>query len=138
MQLEIKLICLINLFYFKYSETSDQPSKTTSALLFDGSTELELNHNLAKMIQSYWEAVWKKNDITVHNYFICSANKCNSISKEDQTKMTKLKNFQHRWLFNPNLSRCPDRDIWSLCYVDNEGIFGTLCQSHNGMYPQSK
>ena len=52
--------------------------------------------------------------------------------------MTKLKNFQHKWLFNPNLNRCPDRDIWSLYYVDNEGIFGTLCQSHNGMYPQSK
>ena len=52
--------------------------------------------------------------------------------------MTKLKNFQHRWLFNPNLSRCPDKDIWSLCYVDNEGIFGALCLSHSGMYPQSK
>ena len=50
--LEIKLICLINLFYFKYRRTSDQPLKTTSALLFHGSTELELNHNLARMIQS--------------------------------------------------------------------------------------
>ena len=107
-------------------------------MLFYGSTELELNHNLARMIQCNCEEVLKKNDITVHNYLICSANKCSSISKVDQTKMTKLKNFHHNWLFNPDLSCCPDRDIWSLCYVDNEGMFGTLYQSHNGMYPQSQ
>ena len=136
--LEIKLICLTNSFYFKYREAFDQPSKATFALLFYGSTELELNHNLARMIQSNGEAALKKNDIIVHNYFICSANKCNSISKEDQTKMMKLKNFQHKCLFHPDLSCCSDRDIWSLCYVDNEGMFGALCQSHNGMYPQSK
>ena len=61
---------------------------------------------------------------------ICSLNKCSSISKVDQTKMTKLKNFHHNWLFNPNLSHCPDRDIYieieSQCYVDNEGMFGAL------------
>ena len=50
--LEIKLTCLINPFYFKYRETSDQPSKTISALVFYGGTELELNHDLARMIQS--------------------------------------------------------------------------------------
>ena len=94
--LEIKLICFINSLYFKYRETFDQPSKATFALLFYGSTELELNHNLARMIQSNGEAALKKNDTIVHIYFICSANKCNSISKEDQTKMMKLKNFQHK------------------------------------------
>ena len=132
---EIKLFCLINPFYFKYRETSDRPSKTNSALLFYGSTELEQNHNLAKMIQSNYEAALKKNVITVHNYYICSANKCNSISKEDQTEIMKHKNFQHKWLFNPDLSRCLDTDIWSLCYVNNEGMF---CQLDNGMHPQSK
>ena len=74
----------------------------------------------------------------MHNYCICSANKCNSISKEDQTKMTKHKKFQHKWLFSPDLSHCPDTDIWPLCYVDNEGMFCALCQSHNGMHLQSK
>ena len=73
---------------------------------------------------------------------ICSLNKCSSISKVDQTKMTKLKNFHHNWLFNPNLSHCPERDIYieieSQCYVDNEGMFGALYQPHNGMYSQSK
>ena len=136
--LEIKLICLMNLFYFEYRETSHQPSKTTSTLLFYGSTELEQNHNLAKIIQSNCEAALKKNGITVHNYYICSASECNSIIKEDETKMTKHKKFQHKWLFNPDLSRCPHTDIWSLCYVDNEGMFSALCQSHNDVHPQSK
>ena len=90
------------------------------------------------MIQSNCEAALKKNGITVHNYYICSANECNSIIKEDQTKMTKHKKIRHKWLFNPDLSRCPDRDIWSLCYVDNKGMFCALCQSHNGVHPQSK
>ena len=48
------------------------------------------------------------------------------------------KNFQHKWLFNPDLSRCPHTDILSLCYVDNEGIFCALSQWNNGMHPQSK
>ena len=90
------------------------------------------------MIQSNCEAALKKNDITVSNYYICSASKSNSISKEDQTKMSKHKNFQHKWLFNPAFSCCPCTDIWSFCYVDNEGMFCALCQSHNGMHPQSK
>ena len=90
------------------------------------------------MIQSNCEAALKKNDITVHNYYICSTNKCNSISKKDQTKMSKHKNFQHKWLFNPDLSRCPHTDIWSLCCIDNEGMFCALCQSYNGMCSQSK
>ena len=126
------------MFYFKYRETSHQPSKTTSRLLFHGSTELEQNHNLAKIIQSNCHAALKENGITVHNYYICSGNKCNSISKEDQTKMTKHKKFQLKWLFNLDPSRWPDTGIWSLCYVDNEGMFCALCQSHNGMHPQSK
>ena len=54
--LEVKLIYLKNLFYFKYWETSDQPSKTISTLLFYGSTELELSHNFATMTQSNCEA----------------------------------------------------------------------------------
>ena len=58
--------------------------------------------------------------------------------RSDQTKMMKLKNFQHKWLFNPDFRCCTDTDTWSLCYVDNEGMFVTLCQSHNGMYAQSK
>ena len=52
--------------------------------------------------------------------------------------MTKHRNFQHKWLFNPDLSCCPDTDICSLCYVNNGGMFCALCQSHNGMHPQSK
>ena len=90
------------------------------------------------MIRSNCEADLKKNGITVHNYYIGSANKCNSISKEDQTKMSKHKNLQHKRLFNLDLSHCPHTDIWSLCYVHNEGMFCTMCQSHNGMHPQSK
>ena len=79
-------------------------------MLFYGSTELEQNHNLAKMIYSNCGAALKKNDIAVHNYYISSANKCNSISKEDQTKMSKHKNFQHKWLFNPDFCQCPHTD----------------------------
>ena len=90
------------------------------------------------MIQSNCEAALKNNDITVCNCYICSTNRCNSISKKDQTKMSKHKNFKHKWLFNPALSRCTHTDIWSMCYVDNEGMFCALCQSHNGMHPQSK
>ena len=50
-------------------------------------------------------------------------------------------NLQHKWLSNSDLSCCSETDIWSLCYVDGMfcGVmFCALCQSHNGMHPQSK
>ena len=72
----------------------------------------------------------------MHNYYICSANRCDSISKEDQTKILKYKNFQDKQLFNPDLSRYPHTDIWSLSY--NNRMCCAFCQSHIGMYPQSK
>ena len=90
------------------------------------------------MIQSDCETALKKNEIAVHNYYTCSANSCNSISKEDQTKVLKYKNFQRKRLLNPDLICYRHSDIWSLCYVDNKGMFCALCQSHNGMHWQSK
>ena len=82
------------MFYFKYRETSDQPSKTTSALLFYGSNELELSHDLARMIQSNCEAAWKKNDITVYTIisYIQQTNAIASVRKI-RPKWQNLKTF---------------------------------------------
>ena len=124
--------------FYILREPLGKKSQRTSSLVFYGSTTLEQSHNLANLIIENCKKSIKNENITVHNYYICSANKCNSIDKADKEKMSKHKNFQHKWLLDPALGLCSCTGIWTLCYVDGIGMFCALCQMHNGMNPQSK
>ena len=108
----------------------------SSPLTFYGKTQEEQQKNLADIITQSCKNALGKQDIVIHNYYICQKD-CD-ISDEDKITMVKHKNFQHKWLFDPTLSCCTQTHIWSLCYVEGKGMFCALCQMHDGAHPQSK
>ena len=75
---------------------------------------------------------------SIHNYYFCRHRNCDEISSKDLESMSKDKKFQHKWLFNPTYAFCKHSDIWSLVYIDGQGMFCALCrefdakQSRNG------
>ena len=120
----------------QYIRTNSNVTKEekTFNLTFYGSTKQEQDKTLAALFRDQCES--KFGAVKVHNYYTCSK-ECHDISAVDIQGMTKDKKFQHKWLFDPSLARCPDTGIWSLCYVDGLGMFCALCQMHNTAQPQT-
>ena len=77
----------------------------------------------------------------MHHFHKCRNMGCNGISKEemDRVKMTKKKDrFQHEWLFRRETCFCPQTGIWWLVYVDNEGMYCSLCRKHKSKSAQNR
>ena len=68
----------------------------------------------------------------IHNYYFCQHRGCNEISLNDLTAMSKNKNSQHNWLFNPSYAYCTHSQLWNLVYIDGQGMFRALCREFEG------
>ena len=45
--------------------------------------------------------------------------------------MSRDKKFQHKWLFDLALGECPHTGIWTLVFIEGQGMFCGLCQIHD-------
>ena len=108
-------------------------------LKFYGDTDEERCKNLGNIIQTAFMNHFKEDiqESQVHNYYICKLRNCN-ISEDDKKKMSKDNKFQHKWLSNPDIACCKSTGIWSLCYIDNKGMFCSLCRIHNTTQPANQ
>ena len=52
--------------------------------------------------------------------------------------MTKDKKFQHKWLFDPQLTKCSATEICSFVYIDGKGMFCSLCCCTNTLQPSNE
>ena len=108
---------------------------------FYGGTEEERCLQLAKLIETaFLNHFTSQGGVLrehIHNYYICKLRNCTDISAEDQTKMKKDNKFQHKWLTDPDIALCKETRIWSLCYIDNKGMFCGLCRIHNTCQPSN-
>ena len=52
--------------------------------------------------------------------------------------MPKKNKFQHKWIFDPELSKCEDTGIWCLTYLEGKGMHCGLCRITNTLRPSKK
>lgn len=52
--------------------------------------------------------------------------------------MKKDNKFQHKWLFDPDISKCSSTGIWYLTFIDGKGMFCALCRMHNTCQPNNE
>ena len=76
---------------------------------------------------------------TVHNYYFCRDKNCTEICKADMKTMTKAKdkNFQHKWLFDPEFAYCNESRVWNLVYIEGKGMFCALCREFDAKQKQN-
>ena len=90
---------------------------------------------MTNIFRSKIEEITENTGKRIHNYYICKRLNCNDISSEEKQKMTKDNKFQHRWLFDPALGQCPHTGIWTLIFVEGQGMFCGLCRMHDTSQP---
>ena len=61
--------------------------------------------------------------------------KCTDICHLNKAKMMKDKKSQHKWLFDPTMTKCSDTGIWCLTYIDCLRMFCAVCQMSNVSLP---
>ena len=60
---------------------------------------------------------------------------CEDVCLKDKTAMTKDEKFQHKRIFEANLAYCKETGVWCLMYIDEEGMFCSLCRLRNTIHP---
>ena len=76
----------------------------------------------------------------LHSYYSCQEGHCTNISKTeyDRIKTTTRNMFQHRWIFDKELSYCKKTGFFWLVYEEGKGMFCLLCRKHDTLNPQNK
>lgn len=77
-------------------------------------------------------------DAKVHSFYGCQAEKCATLSKDEQQRMKTKDRFQHQWIFDTTLSYCNKTGYHWLLFQEGEGMFCILCRQHDTVNPQNK
>ena len=120
----------------KLDESIIRSPKTKIDLQFYGKNELEQEKNLTENIENAFATI-TDNAEKIHNYYICSKQKCTDICHLDKAEMTKDKKFQHKWLFDPTMAKCSHTGVGCLTYIDGLGMFCAVCRMSNVSQPKN-
>lgn len=74
----------------------------------------------------------------VHRFYSCQADKCVTLSKEDQQQMKGKDRFQHQWISDNSLSYCEKTRYHWLLFQEGKGMFCIICRKHDTINPQNK
>ena len=77
-------------------------------------------------------------DAKVHSFYSCQADKCVTLSKEDQQRMKGKDRFQHQWISDNSLSYCEKTGYHWLLFQEGKGMFCIICRKHDTINPQNK
>ena len=77
---------------------------TSVALGFYGETLDEQEKKLGNEIQQQFANAFHQEDLLIHKYYVC-------IHPDDKARMSKDNKFQHKWLFDTSVARCPETGI---------------------------
>ena len=77
-------------------------------------------------------------DAKDHSCYGCQAEKCATLSKDEQQRMKTKDRFQHQWIFDTTLSYCNKTGYHWLLFQEREGMFCILCRQHDTVNPQNK
>ena len=77
-------------------------------------------------------------DAKVHSFYSCQADKCVTLSKEDQQQMKGKDRFQHQWISDNSLSYCEKNSYHRLLFQEGKGMFCIICRKHDTINPQNK
>lgn len=106
---------------------------------FYGQSEEERIKQLGKMIETAFLSIYPDEiqPSHIHNFYLCKLRNCQNISEKSKKTMKKDNKFQHRWLFDNEISKCPETNIWCLTYIDGKGMFCALCRLNNTCLPSN-
>uniref|UniRef100_UPI00358E7E09 zinc finger protein 862-like isoform X1 n=1 Tax=Myxine glutinosa TaxID=7769 RepID=UPI00358E7E09 len=77
------------------------------------------------------EAFFGQRDM-VHSSDMCRGKDCKTVSNAELQHLTGTKDrFQHNWLFETELTCCPQTGYRWLVYVEGKGMFCLLCRKHD-------
>ena len=100
---------------------------------------VEQNQAIKEKILFSFKSVFPElQESAIHNYYFCQTRSKCDICELDKQEMTKDKKFQHKWLFDPQLAKCSATEIWSLVYIDGQGMFCSLCCCTNTLQPSNE
>ena len=66
-------------------------------------------------------------DAKVHSFYSCQADKCVTLSKEDQQRMKGKDRFQHQWISYTALSYYEKIGYHWLLFQEGKGMFCVIC-----------